>query len=530
MRDHIFAIDEALAAGDVSAAVAHANSAMTAGNNDPFVVALVAWKHVENGDFSDAESLLVAGLATSPGNPELLTTLGMARRNQGRLDEALQVLDSAIAIAPHFAWAWLERGLVLHEGNIFAQARTSYAQAAALDPARAAAFAGLAAVYSVEGDIAAARVAGERALRLDVGNAMAHSALARCELATGQVDAATARIQRLLSDHGMEPAPRSVAETILGDALTRQGDADAAFAAYSAAKADLAIRYPVLASRPETSLQLVERLADYAQAESMDVWRSAALAKAPQPVFLLGYPRSGTTLVETILAGLAGVATREELPSLRDAVQQFYEPGEDLRRLDRMEATTAAHLRASYWRRLGMPTGPVKGEMLIDMDPLKSVQLPLIARIFPKAPIIVMQRDPRDVVLSCFRRNFAASPIALEFTTLAGAATHYAATMRLLVACLPRLPNRVFTLRYEALVADFDGETKRLCAFLGRRWTPELRNFAAVARNRPISTASITQVRSNLFDGGGQWRQFADQMEPVIPLLKPWLQHFGYPE
>ena len=162
------------------------------------------------------------------------------------------------------------------------------------------------------------------------------------------------------------------------------------------------------------------------------------------------------------------------------------------------------------------------------MDPLKTMDLPLIGRLFPAATIIVMRRDPRDVLLSCFRQNFAASPIAFEFTTLARAARHYDALMRLQRHSLLRMANPVFELRYEELVADFDGVTQRLCTALGLEWSAALRDFGATARQRNVSTASVGQVRRGLYNGGGQWQRFAVQLAPVLPILQPWIDEFGY--
>jgi hypothetical protein len=148
--------------------------------------------------------------------------------------------------------------------------------------------------------------------------------------------------------------------------------------------------------------------------------------------------------------------------------------------------------------------------------------------VFGTAPIIVMRRDPRDVVLSCFRQNFAVSPMALEFTTLARAAHFYDAMMQLQVASLARLPNPVHILHYEAVVSDFDAATQGLCKFVGLPWSATLRDFSDTARRRDVSTASVGQVRRGLYDGGGQWRRFTAEMAPVLPILQPWIETFGY--
>jgi hypothetical protein len=162
------------------------------------------------------------------------------------------------------------------------------------------------------------------------------------------------------------------------------------------------------------------------------------------------------------------------------------------------------------------------------MDPLKGTRLPLIARLFPDARILLMRRDPRDVVWSCFHTNFAFTNAAMDFTTLEKAARHYDAMMRLIETARERLPLNVHVVRYEALVRDFDAETNALCAFAGLEWSEELRRFDRTAKTRGVSTASAGQVRKGLYDGSKQWERYAEFLEPVMPVLQPWIDKFGY--
>ena len=170
----------------------------------------------------------------------------------------------------------------------------------------------------------------------------------------------------------------------------------------------------------------------------------------------------------------------------------------------------------------------LNGKLLVDMDPLKGIKLPLIARLFPEARIIFMLRDPREVVWSCFKTSFAPTAAAREFTTLEDTARHYDAIMRLTEASLGRFPLAVHRLRYDRLVNDFDGETKALCTFLDLKWTPAMRAFASVAERRGVATASVSQVRKGLYDGTGQWRKYAEHMKDVMPILLPWVKRFGF--
>lgn len=519
-------IDAALARGDVVGAVALARSALAAGDQDPFVRNLVAWQMANAGDAVGAEQLVRGGLGAPPHDPGLLSTLGLALRRQLRFSEALQAFDAAIGVAPDYAVAWLERGFALHQGNSLRLADASYRRAAALDPRQAAAFAGVAAIAAAQGETEIARDFAEHALTIDANDAVAHCALARIDIAAGDAAAAATRLERLLATPDLSADNRSAAASLLGDALTRLDKPAVAVESYLIAKADMATRFPQLPGAEP--LHTVARRLTGQMAAGTRQWPLASPENPRGHAFLLGFPRSGTTLVETVLASVPGVETLEELPTLAAAEAAFLREPLGLAALATAEPATLAGLREAYWQRVadfGVNNG---ARLFIDMDPLKTLHLPLIGRLFGTAPVIVMRRDPRDVVLSCFRQNFAASPMAIEFTTLERSAHFYDAMMQLQIASLAWLPNPVYILRYEALVADFDGATQRLCEFLGLPWSATLRDFSDTARRRDVSTASVGQVRRGLYDGGGQWRRFSAEMAPVLPILQPWVEAFGY--
>ncbi|MFZ4109394.1 MAG: sulfotransferase [Polymorphobacter sp.] len=519
-------IDAALAAGDVAGAVALSRAALAAGSPDPFACNLVAWADIEAGRAAEGEALARRGLALAPDDPGLLTTLGLALRRQSRLREALAAYDAAIALAPDYAVAWLERGFALHQGNSLQLAAQSYGRAAALDPGQAPAFAGMAAIASTQGEGGEARRFASEALARDPRDAVAHCAIARADVADGAEDAAVARLEALLSAPGLNIDNRSAALSLLGDALAKTGEPQRAHDAWAAAKASLPDRFPQMAAA-EPLVDMVARI-DAAVLTGPDRFAVPGAAPERRHAFLLGYPRSGTTLVETILATAPGVVTLEELPTLLAAETYFYLLADGPAALGSMDAATADSLRTAYWQRVSDFGVAPEARLFVDMDPLKTMDLPLIGRLFPAATVIVMRRDPRDVLLSCFRQNFAASPIAFEFASLARAARHYDALMRLQRHSLARMANPVFELRYEELVADFDGVTRRLCTALGLEWSEALRDFGATARQRNVSTASVGQVRRGLYNGGGQWQRFAAQLAPVLPVLQPWLDEFGY--
>jgi hypothetical protein len=202
--------------------------------------------------------------------------------------------------------------------------------------------------------------------------------------------------------------------------------------------------------------------------------------------------------------------------------------------LDRLAALSQAELeawRARYWQRAAESGTEPSKPVFVDKMPLNAVFLPLIARLFPRAKILLALRDPRDVVLSCFRRRFAMNAGMYEFTTLQSTAAYYAAVMQLITVYREKLALDFSEARHESLVADFDAEALRLCAFLGVDFQDEMRGFAERARRQNIDTPSSVQLARGLSDAGlAQWRRYGRPLRPILRVLAPFVAQFGYPE
>ena len=519
------AIERALVDRDIAHAADLADQALDKGIRDPMLLNLVAWKLEGQGEFEGSRQLLDEALALSPGDPSIIGAIGAVLRQQGKLSEALRHLDEAIRLDPTAAAPWLERGMALETGGSLEASMASYRRAAELDPQSASAFGGFAAVASRRGDLDLALQFAERALSLNPLDPQGAAGLARIEIERGRPEFALPVLETVLASD-LNDSNRANLAAIQGDAYDRLGRYAEAFEAYAASKRISAKRFEQLGAKGETQRELANRIE--AEFAAIGEWPADAAEAKSDPAFIIGFPRSGTTLVENMLASIPGVAALEERPTLAASEQYLREGG-----LARFASAGPAELeeqRRSYWQAVRAAGVDPDGKLFVDKDPLKGLMLPLIARLFPAARIIVMRRDPRDVVLSCFRSNFALTPAALEFTDLERAARHYDATMRTQEAFLAALPLARHELRYEALVGDFEAETRGLCDFLGVAWSEEMRDFARTARRRGVSTMSATQVSKPLYDGSKQWRRYEDQLRPILPILEPWAKRFGYPE
>jgi Tfp pilus assembly protein PilF len=527
------AIERALAAGDIARAAALAEAGLAHGPAEPLLLNLAAWAREEAGDYPAAHCLLQQALAMAPGDPLILGGIGALLRKEGRAEEALPILDRAIAIEPRHAAAWLERGYVLDAMQSADAARASYAQALRIDPQLAPALARLADGAARDGDADTARAFAARALAIAPAEPTAVCALAMLDIEARDGPAAEARLTALLATD-CRGDDRTRALTLLGDALDRQDRIDAAFAAYEAAQRNFRAHHAAtLTPAPDSPShrRFIERIAEQvaaAPAMPSPPAGAAVAGAAATHVFLLGYPRSGTTLVENVLASAPGVLALEERDTLADTEEVLLANDGTMPALDAVDPATLVRLREGYWRRVHAMTGDVAGQTFVDMNPFNGLKLPIIARLFPSARIVLMRRDPRDVVLSCFRINFTPSTAAWAFSDLEETARHYDALMRLTELCRARLPLAVHEVRYDRLVTDFEATVRALAGFIGLEWTEDFLRFDKTARTRGVRTASATQVRRGLFDGRGQWRRYAALLEPFLPILAPWVERFGF--
>lgn len=522
------AIEKALGAGDIARAATLAQAAVAAADVNPLYLNLAAWRCEEAGDFAGAHDLLRRALRIAPGDVLIAGSLGAVLRKEGRLNESLAVLDRVVAAEPRHAAAWLERGYTLDDLRQEADAADSYRRALAIDASLAPALGKLADGAARRGDRDEARDLATRALAIDPRQSAATAALATVDLEARDGPAAERRLRPLLEHATGDDRTRAL--TLLGDALDRQDRTSEAFACYRQAQGNFRDVYRrSLEPGPQrpSHRAFIERIAAHVAAPSIPVTDEAVPDAAPTHVFLLGYPRSGTTLVENVLASAPGVSALEERETLAATDGVLVHNDGTMPDLDTLDPALVTRLRADYWHRVTEMDASTDG-IFVDMNPLNGVKLPIIARLFPQARILIMRRDPRDVVLSCFRINFTPSPAAWCFSALEEAARHYDALTALTERARATLPLAFHEVRYDRLVTDFEPTVRAMADFIGLPWTDAFTRFDRTAQTRGVRTASATQVRRGLFDGRGQWRRYEEQLAPALPILAPWVERFGF--
>lgn len=281
----------------------------------------------------------------------------------------------------------------------------------------------------------------------------------------------------------------------------------------------------------DKGLDLIKRL----QTQDWSNWAKpvAKTLKKPEknPIFLVGFPRSGTTLLNQILDSHSQLVGLEERPMIslvrRDIKKQFNSYPEGLTGLGTKEFN---ELRTNYLEYADHYSAAAKGVFLVDKNPMNILDIPLIIKIFPKSKILLALRHPCDCTLSCFMQHFGANDGMLNFRNLDDATYYYQQVFTLWLDYIKTLEFEYYTIVYENLVEDFEGEARKLISYLDLEWDPNVLNYAKVAKEKGrINTPSYHQVIKPIYkDAKDRWRHYQKYLEPYKARLAPFCEEFGY--
>ena len=534
LQDYLKAAERAMGAGDVTRAMQISAEAAQRGIEHPGMLALAVHHFLDLGQFQQAFRYATRARELAPRQGDVLNALGQTLVKLDRPREAINLFDEALRYSPASFASHFNKAEALVAASELKKARDQYLRALALKPEHVETLTKLAHLAAQRGDAGEAREYGARALKVHPHEVHAKCAIATADIIERNYTAVLAALKPLADSSALNAATRATAQIMIGDALDALDKPQEAFAAYSQAGNNLHAVYTPIYARPgqTTASSLARKLERYFRDAPPQSWRGVSAGDFKSPVethvFLLGFPRSGTTLLGQVLAAHPKMETMEERSCLDDSHPFVLEEG-GLDRLASLDGTSLDQYRAAYWKRVANEWAAPSRPVFIDKLPLNSVLLCLIAKLFPDAKILFALRDPRDVVLSCFRRRFGMNAQMYELLTLQSAAAYYDAVLSLTETCRKQFSLDFFEAYHENLVSNFEEETRRLCKFLGVEHDPGMQEFAPAARDRHIDTPSAAQVARGLFgDGRGKWRAYQDEISPVMPILAPWVAHFGY--
>lgn len=486
------------------------------------------------GLLDEAEKNLREAIRLKPDEPRTHLNLALLCKQQRRYADAAACCRSALALQPAFAEAHNELGNVFQGLGELEEAVASYRKAIELRPDSVEAWTNLGLTLEHLHRLEEARETARAALALAPAHYGANLLRARLDSRAGNLHEARERLETLLLQPFV-PREYATAAMELGHVFDKLGQPAEAFEHFAAAKGAWRT---VLAATPYDVGRYpahVARLRAWFSDERVRSWQSTPCADGlAAPIFLVGFPRSGTTLMEQILESHPHLTGSREEPLITRLIESaatlIGRPCAYPDDLGSLTGEDVHSLRAGYWRLAQQSLGAeIEARRLVDKLPLNIVDLGFIHRVFPEAKIIAALRDPRDVCLSCYMQSFDLNQAMVNFLDLEKTTRLYAAVMDLWrqYRALPGLD--AFVYRYEDLVDDVEGMARRLLEFLGEPWDPGVLRFHEHARKQYANTPSYQSVTQPVYRKAiGRWRNYAEQLVPHLAVLQPFLEEFGY--
>lgn len=513
-------VQDAIAAiqhGDVAAANTIAEQGIEAGVEHPFLLKVHAlWLH-NAGRYQEALRQFHYARELSPNDPSIVNGIASCLSGMGGHDEALQMVTISLELAPqdpatHYLGGWICEAM----GDVAGAARY-YERTIALNPRHAPAMAGLASLAVRREDHATAERMARQALALDPRQVTAMLARAAAQIATDHAVEAQAQLESVLGagEAAIPQRARLSALALLGDALQAQDRTEEAFAAY-AKRAECARTQTQAADRDApTPLEAVKRLTAQIEAVPADSWRPAAssipAADGPQAhVFVMGFPNAGVKDFGRVLAALPGAVALENRSTFAELSRDYIHGADGIARLAALAGPTLEAAQASYWHQVEQAGAQTAGKIFFDCMALNAPNLPLIAKLFPNATVLFEIRDPRDVVLDGFRYELGRDAHNAGLISLDDIARFYAAVMELAQTCRNRLPLDMQDIRADDDATRLHSWFEEFCVALG------------------IEEDALKPAKDILTTRTGGWRRYAKQLEPIRPILQPWVERFGY--
>jgi tetratricopeptide (TPR) repeat protein len=477
---------------------------------------LLALIVVKAGREAEAEGLLQRAISLAPDFLSAILDLGQIRKEQDRYAEALECFDRAIAIDPANAQAHYLRGATLAPAAFTDEAIEAYERCLALRPEHIGALIGRGHVLKAVGRYHDAVASYDDCIRQRPDLGETYWSLANLKTYRFSDDT-VAEMERRVAGNDLTVQSEVNFLFALGKAYEDRRDYDTAWRHYRDGNTK---QRATVAYDPVQTEVANDRLIEVFSAEFLQS-RPAVGEPDSAPIFIVGLPRSGSTLLEQILASHSQVEGTSELPYVgrvtswlnRNRAEgiNYPEAVRELRPQDFQQLGKDYLGFAQIHRRSGAPR-------FIDKMPNNFPNIGLLSLILPNARIIDARRHPLDACLSCYRQLFAKGQAFTYDLTEIG--EYYLQYQRMMDHWAKVLPGRVLTVPYEDVVTDFEAQVRRLLAFCGLSWEEACLKF--YESERAVRTPSSEQVRQPIYDRSvGHWKHFEQHLDELITVIEP---------
>tara|TARA_B100002003_G_C14117955_1_gene537687 strand:+ start:142 stop:1860 length:1719 start_codon:yes stop_codon:yes gene_type:complete len=484
------------------------------------------------GRDEDALDNFTSALAIEATHLLSLSGKGNVLLKMGQFVEAEKIFDEILKLEPDNIQSLNQLGIIYAQTGRPQMAIELFRQCTENSDASAQIFANLANVLESLNNIEESEIALKRSLELDPTLLAARSIRCRLLRRNGKFEEAKKELQLILQ-HEVPNHERAGIIFQLGQVLDRLEDSPAAFDAFSSANILLSKSPEFIQTDPKCYLNRVKANREWYNAERISRLSLSRENSDVSLVFFVGFPRSGTTLMDQILDAHSSIVATNENSPLRNVRRLLKEHSTDIKKLpyllDELAQIDLEEIRDSYWEEANRCFTLSPGTVLVDKIPFYISELGCANILFPDAKIIVALRDPRDVCLSCFMQNFGASDATANFLDFKTTVQSYKKVMELWLYYRDILSVPYLEYRYEDLISNFPGTVSNILEFLELDWSKEIEGYRKNAQDRYIGTPSYADVTSKIYTrASGRWLRYQEILKSDVTGLAQLISQFGY--
>ena len=521
-------------------------------------------KALKGQKYAEGKSLLEKILLINPNIFEVNFNLAMINFQSGSVDAAIQYFQNAKKINSKVPRVYFNLALAFEKKNEKNLAIINYEKAIELDPNDSLVFYNLGSLYKYIFDTTKAEKYLKKSLDLKPNYTLAYNNLFDLYDRSNQLDKYSQllkKAQKVLSEKDLisfysgiheykkkeyQNAIKILENTNLNESnfiqnITKHGilaksydhikKFDKAFYFFKTNN-DLVKNYYGKNINEKNFIDYVSQRIEFFKDFKIDSWRQYSKKnEINNPIFLIGFPRSGTTLLDTILRTNKSVEVIEEKPILKNFLIELEKKTKnDFNQLSILDEKYINEMQNFYFHERAKYQKNKNIKIIIDKLPLNIIHIGEILRFFPNAKFVFALRHPYDSVLSCFMQQFTLNPAMKNFLSIENSAVLYDLVMRLWTIYIKAFSINFHIIKYENVVSNFEQTTKEVFKYIGLDWSDETENFYLTAKDRiDISTPSYNQVTSPIYlKSVSRWKNYEKHFKDAKEYLDKWVKQFDY--
>ena len=521
-------------------------------------------KALKEHKYAEGKSLLEKILLVNPKIFEVNFNLGMINLQSGNFDASIQYFQNAKKINPKISRVYFNLALAFEKKNEKNLAIINYEKAIELDPNNSLVFYNLGSLYKDTFDTTKAEKYLKKSLDLKSNFIKAYNNLFDLYDRSNQIDKYSQllkKAQKMLSEKNLisfysgiheykkkeyQSAIKILENTNLNESyfiqnITKHGilaksydhikKFDKAFYFFKTNN-DLVKNYYGKNINEKNFIDYVKQRIEFFQNFKINSWKQYSTKnEINDPIFLIGFPRSGTTLLDTILRTNKSVEVIEEKPILRNFLIELEKKTKnDFNQLNTFDEKYINEMQNFYFQERGKYQKNKNIKIVIDKLPLNIIHIGEVLRFFPNAKFVFALRHPYDSVLSCFMQQFTLNPAMKNFLSIESSAVLYDLVMKLWTIYRKAFSINFHIIKYEDVVLNFEQTTKEVFKYIGLDWSEDTENFYLTAKDRiDISTPSYNQVTSPIYlKSINRWKNYEKYFKDSKEYLNKWVKQFDY--